>query len=299
MSEDQEKPEDASEPESFEITEEDVDEEAEAAMQVSEALHEVSADDVDIDGEDSEADSMVSEDDFDAVEPGPTEYVNYEEALAQEESVDLEEPVRRGSSSLVLVLVLVNVLVLGGVAFLFWQKYEDHERSVKEAEQARIKAAENAEDRPVVRRLYRKDTPEREIEDAIRTRRINCELKEIVRDKEDPSKVTVQLVREYVFDLQDLRREIEEDATYILKRVFKDVPSVKEITLVCRSGIEEDERGLNPRMAEAFRVTVTRERHGRADYRHFNSFKELGAKYHPRLAELAPPRPPENPGEVF
>ena len=287
------KPEDT-DAESFEIGEDDVDEDAEATRQVKEALGQIDRADLDIGDGAREPEGVIAQMDFEAIEEGPGEYVSFgensEEDEGEEDQLDL--PPRRSNLGLIFVVVLANMALLSGAGYLFWAKYSAHQREA-EAKRATVSRKGAATENPITQRVTRSGTPEREVEDPIRSRKLECQLTGIARDRTDPSYVTVHFANEYAFGMADLKEQIDRDATYTLKRVFLGVPKIQRITITCKSRIEVDKRGLNPKMAEAFRLTVSREQHAEAKYGQHDSLKKLGAKYHARLQALKPSRKPK------
>jgi len=102
----------------------------------------------------------------------------------------------------------------------------------------------------------------------------------------------VRLMKEYAFDLHELKQHIDADTVYVLTQVFSGLPAVQKVSVICTSRITLDRRGLNPKMDEAFRIEITRDQHAKAKYGRFDSLKELGAVYHERLAALQPVQAP-------
>jgi hypothetical protein len=275
-----------------------VDEGAEAAREVGDALGQYNRADLGLDEGARDPSDAAVEDDFESVEPGPTEFVNFTDSGRDE--VEEAEEVRPGRSyaPLIVVVVVANIAILAGAAHVFMQRYNAHQTNVAAQQAASGRSAvERTIEQAVTQRLTQAGTPEREVEDPIRSRPLRCELTGILRDRNDPSQTTVHLSREHAFGLDELRDDVDRDATFILKSVFQAVPAIQKVTVVCTSRIEVDQRGLNPKTAEAFRAAVTREQHRQAKYGEFDSLKKLGAKYHERLEQVEPPKQPRPAGE--
>ena len=83
------KPEDT-DAESFEIGEDDVDEDAEATRQVKEALGQIDRADLDIGDGAREPEGVIAQMDFEAIEEGPGEYVSFGENSEEDEGEESE-----------------------------------------------------------------------------------------------------------------------------------------------------------------------------------------------------------------